>query len=114
MSASKILITGITGQDGVFLSSYLLNNIENIDVISEENIKLDVFKKSNNDIKLSLSYKINNKKQIVNHLNLFNSFRIINEDLSNYYLSICHNLILKVCSFQFDFQQYFRHLQLTM
>ena len=32
MSASKILITGITGQDGVFLSSYLLNNIENIEI----------------------------------------------------------------------------------
>jgi len=32
MSASKILITGITGQDGIFLSSYLLNNIGNIEI----------------------------------------------------------------------------------
>ena len=65
-----------------------------------------MYLKSNNDIKLSLSYKINNKKQIVNHLNLFNSFRIINEDLSNYYFIIIINgnkYYLKVSSVTEDF-----------
>ena len=33
MSASKILITGITGQDGIFLTSYMLNTFGNIEII---------------------------------------------------------------------------------
>ena len=61
---------------------------ENELVFFEDNIKLDVFKKTANEIKLALSYKIENKKDIVNHLNLFRSFKIVNEDFSNYYFIV--------------------------
>lgn len=61
---------------------------ENELVFFEDNIKIDVFKKTVNEIKVALSYKIENKKEIVNHLNLFRSFKIINEDFSNYYFII--------------------------
>lgn len=61
---------------------------ENEMVFFENNIKIDVFKKNVNNIKLSLSYKVKNKKINVNIINLLASFKTINEDLSNYYFII--------------------------
>ena len=61
---------------------------ENEMVFFESNIKIDVFKKNVNNIKVSLSYKLKNKKINVNIVNLLASFKTINEDLSNYYFII--------------------------
>ena len=40
MSTSKILITGITGQDGIFLSSNLIENYEDVQIIGTTRSKL--------------------------------------------------------------------------
>ena len=74
MSASKILITGITGQDGVFLSSYLLNNIENIEIFGTTRSKdnTNFYKKLTNISKEEDTNRVN----LIN-LDLMNSKDVI-------------------------------------
>ena len=43
MSPSKVLITGISGQDGIYLSSHLLKNYEDIEIYGVIRSKEDVF-----------------------------------------------------------------------
>ena len=64
---------------------------ENELVFFEDEIKIDVFKKNKDFIKVSLSYKFNNKKTNVNINNMFASFKTINEDLSSYYFILIIN-----------------------
>ena len=75
MSASKILITGITGQDGVFLSSYLLNNIENIEIFGTTRSKdnTNFYKKLT---KISKEQEDTNRVNLIN-LDLMNSKDVI-------------------------------------
>ena len=79
---------------------------ENQMIFFEDNIKIDVFKKTSDNIKLSLFYKVDNTKHVINHLHLFNSFKIVNENLSNYYIIIIINgnkYYLKVSHIEEDF-----------
>ena len=79
---------------------------ENEMIFFEDNIKIDVFKKTTNNIKLSLFYKIDNTKHVINHLHLFNSFKTVNENLNNYYIIIIVNgnkYYLKVSHIDEDF-----------
>ena len=64
---------------------------ENQIIFFEDGIKIDVFKKTDKNIKISLFYKLNNKKHQVNYINLFESFKIVNEELNNYYIIIIIN-----------------------
>jgi len=61
---------------------------ENELVFFEKDVKIDTFKKNVNDIKISLSYKLNNVKKNVNIQHLFASFKTVVEDLNNYYFII--------------------------
>ena len=69
---------------------YVVPN-ENEMVFFEENIKIDIFKKNKDGIKISLSYKLDNKKINVNIINMFSSFKTINEEINNYYFIIIIN-----------------------
>jgi len=63
---------------------YVVPN-ENELVFFEDEVKLDIFKKGADSIKVSLSYKLNNKKTNVNINNMFASFKTLNDEISNYY-----------------------------
>jgi len=69
MSTSKILITGITGQDGIFLSSNLIENYEDVQIIGTTRSKLSS-QFSNNFLRIS------NKKNL-------KSIKLIEIDLTN-------------------------------
>lgn len=68
MSPSKVLITGISGQDGIYLSSHLLKNYEDIEIYGVTRSKEDVF--FNNLKKVNDKFEPKNIKLI--NLNLYN------------------------------------------
>lgn len=61
---------------------------ENELVFFEDDVSIDTFKKNVNNIKISLSYKESNKKINVNIVNMFASFKTINENINNYYFIV--------------------------
>ena len=69
MSTSKILITGITGQDGIFLSSNLIENYGDVEIIGTTRSKTS-------------SQFFNNFLQISNEKKL-KSINLIEIDLTN-------------------------------
>ena len=72
MSSSKILITGISGQDGIFLSSYLLKKEEDIQIFGVTRSKDEVF--FNNLKKVSGKFDSTNIKLV--NLDLYNKNEI--------------------------------------
>ena len=68
MSPSKVLITGISGQDGIYLSSHLLKNYEDIEIYGVIRSKEDVF--FNNLRRVNDKFEPKNIKLI--NLNLYN------------------------------------------
>lgn len=54
-------------------------------IFFEDYVRIDDLKRKESGIEISLSYKLNNKYEDINHLNLFKSFQIANENYNNYY-----------------------------
>ena len=73
-------------RDLIYLYHIIPN--ENELIFFEDNIKIDSYKVLSNNTKISLTYKLKNKKQNVNIDNLFNSFKIYNDDINDYYFII--------------------------
>ena len=84
MSPSKVLITGISGQDGIYLSSHLLKNYEDIEIYGVTRSKEDVF--FNNLKKVNDKFEPKNIKLI--NLNLYNK-----DELKSFFSEITIDMI---------------------
>ena len=84
MSPSKVLITGISGQDGIYLSSHLLKNYEDIEIYGVTRSKEDVF--FNNLKKIKEKFEPKNIKLI--NLNLYNK-----DELKSFFSEITIDMI---------------------